>query len=161
MSPRPRRRRWPMRIVGVAVLAAAIVGVWMLWFQPEDIYASPETVELPALPQDQSETAAYVAGDDGQLLRNVVVATEPLLQARNKAECEEVANSLDALGSPESVLAAIAGIPDRATADIAANHLAAVARFTGTCLEDGTAPSGDEIRFTHVIVSRRLEELTR
>lgn len=155
-----RRRRWPWLLLVVVLLAVGGVVVARQLLSKDDVFASPQTVELPALPKDKGPTVAYLQGPEGVRVTQFVNAAAPVLDAHATARtCRTAVAALDAFGTPDLIFAAAAGVPDAATADMAVNHLSAVSRFLGLCLEEGAPPSRDEVRFTAIVLQRRLDAL--
>lgn len=156
---RSRRRG---RVLLVLVAAALIIGVWGLaaMQQEDNPFASPETVELPDLPDDSAPTVYFLASPEGQLVPALLDATAPLLADQPDVEgCRRTVDRLDRVGTPDELLVASARVPDQSTSDMVLNHVHALARFLGTCLEEGAAPPVDEVRFTSVVLQRRLDSL--
>lgn len=126
----------------------------------DDVFAAPELVELPALPKDTALNVAYLDGPVGTPLAKFVTAAAPILDDKaDVSTCRTVIAGLDAIGTPDQIFLAASGVPDAATADMAVNHVAAVSRLLGACLEQGAIPSRDEVRFTSIVLDRRLTEL--
>lgn len=156
---RDRRRRRGLVLLLLIVLGAGAGVAASFLLGDEDPYASPTTVELPPAPDDVGPTQGFLAGPEGVLARQAFDATRPLIGQPDVRTCGDVTRALQALGGPTAVFSAAAGIPDRATSEMALRHLDAATRFLGSCFEDDKVPDGDEITFTATILSRRLEEL--
>lgn len=158
-SPRCRRRRRVL-VVLVAVASMGVAAVIAAHLLKDDPFASPETVDLPPLPDDVAPAALYFAGPEGARLIQFVGALDPLLPAKSGVpECKAAIAALDGIGTPDQLFAAAAAVPDPATSDMAINHLAVASRFLGRCLEEGSVPDRDQLRFTAVVLERRLEDM--
>ena len=159
-QPERRRRRWRVAAVAVVVLALAAGGGWAYRkYAGNDVFESPGSVELPALPDDRTPTVDFLAGNEGALIVASLDATEPLEGEVDRPTCTSVAQALDAVGGPAQIFSAAAGVPDGPTSEMAVSHLAASTRFLGTCFDTGVPPSNDEVRFTATVLRRRLAEL--
>lgn len=159
-SRRTHRRCWLLALLGALLVVAGAAAALTTRLLADDPFASPETVELPPLPEDVAPTAMYLAGPDGARLAQFREGLDPLLGPDPAvAACEAAVGALDKIGTPDQLFAAAAGVPDPATADMAVNHLAVASRFLGRCLEEGEVPDRDELRFTAVVFDRRLEEM--
>ena len=152
---RRRRRRW-IAISLLVAAAAAAAAIFFIRPSPDDVFRDPESVDLPPIGDEAAATRAFLAGAEGATIRAFLDASEPLLgDSIDVAVCRESVKALDSIGSPESVYRAASGIPDPPTAEMAVAHIHATSRFLGQCLESAPA-SVDEIRFTSVILERRL-----
>lgn len=158
----PRRHGWWWVLI-VLVLAAAGAAVYFLVIrrdgaEPTGEFARPESVQLPAAPDDDGATSSYLAGPSGQMVRQLLVVTAPLNERIEPTVCASVIDSLKSLGAPADVMAAAVAIPDQPTEEMAVAHLDAVKRALASC---STAPlSPDEVRFTSTVLQRRIEDLT-
>lgn len=161
-SQPPRRRRW--RRVLLVILALATLGGGGLiaarhFLAEDDVYASPATVDLPALPEELGPVQEYLAGPEGAMVRGLIdAADQALAGGAGTTSCETAITTLDGLGGPQQVFAAAEGVPDPDTAEMAVSHASALSRFLGVCLSETAAPEPDELEFTTTVLRRRLEE---
>jgi len=110
---------------------------------------------------ERDGTSAYLTGP-GQTVVQLRTVTADLTgnDAPSPAMCTTVmADRVPALGTPQDVATAIAQIPDQATAEMAWSYLDALRRWLPSCAI-GAAEPRDELRFTAVILDRRLAEVS-
>lgn len=162
-SQTPRRRRW-RRVLLVILVLATLGGGGLLaarhFLAEDDVYASPSTVELPALPEELGPVQEYLAGSEGAMVRGLLdAADQALAEGTGAASCETAIATLDGLGGPQQVFAAAEGVPDPDTAEMAVRHASALSRFLGVCLSETAPPESDELEFTTTVLRRRLEEI--
>ena len=158
------RRRVVLFLAIVLLIAGVAAGVILVRDRESGTFADPGKVELPSVGGDRAETITYLGpSGQGAVVREVLAISRGYYEARarpSNSECQGVIDEkLPALGSPDEVYAAAAGVPDRATADMAINHIDALGRFLAACaLHD--RDDRDELRFTGVVLERRLSSLT-
>lgn len=161
-SQPPRQRRW-RRVLLVVLVLATVGGGGLLaarhFLAEDDVYASPATVDLPALPAELGPVQEYLAGSEGAMVQGLIEAADQALAGGSgTASCETAIATLDGLGGPQQVFAAAEGVPDPDTAEMAVRHASALSRFLGVCLSDTAAPESNELEFTTTVLRRRLEE---
>lgn len=156
-----RSRRW------IAVLAAGalVAGVgFFLWWRASDQanldqLADPETVQLPATPEDPGTTQLYLAGPGRPLVDLLTV--DPVTTGDGQADaarCRVVVEELRPLGEPGQLHLLAQQIPDAATADMAVSYVAGLIEFLGRCSSGGEADPED-VAFTADVFKRRLDGL--
>ncbi len=158
---RPRRgRRWALGSLAVLLVAGAGATAARYLLAEEDVYASPETVDLPPPPDDAAPTREYISGPEGALVRALLdAADQALAGGTGTVACETAIATLDGTGAPQQVFAAAQGLPDPASAEMAVRHASALSRFLGICISEGAAPDPKELVFTSTIMRCRLDEL--
>lgn len=117
----------------------------------------PRTVEMPA-PLDDA-THAWLTGD-GRIAADFVTAAAPL-GAEGRADCDQVAVALEAVGTPPAVQDAIAQVPDPPTRDVLAGVQTTTLRVLAAC---GTEAAGyEDVRaewaWTWTVAHERLVQL--
>lgn len=155
-----------MRTVKLFVFLAVVVAValgglyaYQRYQDSQDPYADPESVELPPLPNDQATTQTYLSTSAAGAIDGLMRATELVLdEGSTPDECAEAVAILDGVGTPDTVFAVVSGVPDPATAEMAVSQASALSLFLGHCLQDGQLPDTDRLRFTSIVLQRRLEE---
>ena len=116
----------------------------------------PTEVILPVAPDNAARE--WLDGDGASAARLVSV-TEPLWSVGASA-CAEVAAELDALGSPEELLAASSATPDPVTSELLIALHAATGRALTACLdEDEFARAVNDFAWQWALADRRLDEL--
>lgn len=160
-----RRRKHGRKgiLMATAMLALLMAGGYAGWgryLQAKGPYADPDGVELPPVPDDKRSSSGYLVGPDGQKLSAFMTALEPIYADGAEAtSCAAAVAVLDQMATPDQVFGIASGFPDGTTSEIAVRHVVAGTRFLGQCLEYGSLPSPDELRFTAKVLSRRLEQL--
>lgn len=145
-------------IVVVLVVAAAATLVYLRWLRGDEGLADPASVELPAAPDDAAATLDFLNGPEGSALLRAVEITGSLGEVTSASGCKALLGRLDEAGSPTALFTAAAGIPDRATGEMAEHHLVAAASYLGRCIA-GDEADPEEADFTAEVLRRRLEQL--
>lgn len=119
-------------------------------------FGDPATIEIP--PVADASTLAWLEGE-GTPAVALVTATERLW-AEGSPACEEVAEALDALGTPEDIAGAAAETPDGPTQEI----LLGLHTATGTALSACQDPAAfetarAELGWQWALTDRRLTEI--
>lgn len=155
---RRRRRLVISGAFGLAILTGAAAAGWW-FFVRDDVFDSPEAVELPAAPDDLAPLREFLNGPEGSLIVRALEATAPLTADSSVPDCEKVASELDGIAPPQTLFSAAAGIPDGPTSEMAVSHLTATTHVLGDCLTNQAMPDLAEVTFTSTVLRRRLDEL--
>lgn len=155
------------RLIGVGLLLAVGLAI-MLW--PKDRRDSnrslpdPTRVSLPVAPSDPAPTVQFLAGD-GRPLVEFETATAGLASSAagqlSVERCRQIAEQqLAALPGPRELMGLSSAVPDTTMAQLLANDVAAKGTLLRACAEgDGINSHLAEVRFTHLLVARRFQEL--
>lgn len=158
-ASRSRSRR--LAVVSVLLLAIAGVGFALLRLSQDEShgrFADPAKVSLPAV-EDGEATAAYLRGEGAAAVRLVELTTALAEGDASQSTCQDlIENGLPNVGDPPDLLGLAAGIPDRATSEMAVEDLRAVVGVLQQCSQGETADT-DRLRFARTVLVRRLQEL--
>ena len=119
----------------------------------------PAAVELPA-PDDESAVVAWLVGDGASAVG--LLTSSDLLWQEGRRVCDDVAESLDDVGSPETMLAAASATPDPVTSDVLVGLYATVERVLGLCPDDSGSSFDSalaDFAWQWALADRRLDEL--
>ncbi|HMS12397.1 MAG TPA: hypothetical protein PKD80_04800 [Microthrixaceae bacterium] len=93
----------------------------------------PAVVEVPA--PTSGDATQWLNGEGGTATQLVAISRD--LWLRGAPACPDVAEELDALATPEEVLAAAAGTPDEPSRDVLVNLHRAVSQALAACADVG------------------------
>ena len=175
-SLRPRTGAWPRRVTcGLVVLAMALSGCSEdeqdPYVAPDERvvaaiasdallagFGDPDEVELPPV-EDRTATTAWLTGEGAAAVGLFTQAAQ--LWASDEPDCIAIAESLDQLGTPTEVRAAVLSTPDPVTRDLLLSVDVGVVDLLASC--DPAQPALDlrssEHAWQWTIANRRLEDL--
>lgn len=116
----------------------------------------PDEGEIPVV--DNDETRSWLEGEGSGVVAMVDGSED--LWSTGVAGCEATADVLDAIGTPEELLAAAAGTPDGPTSDILVNLYSSTIQTLAACAEpDDFEEAVAPFAWHWAVADRRLEDL--
>ena len=146
-------------VLVVVLLGAVALGVLIVRarLNTGERLANPETVSLPAAPNNRTAVIAYFHHDGAPLLK-LLQATGQLPPKPEAAFCANLSEKeLEPVGGPSQLADLALAVPDLTTRDAAVNHVDGVVRYVRSCSSrSGISAAAERVNFTAIVLTRAL-----